>query len=106
VISLAGVLMLAPFAAWQSPAGRAQAAGRACVTARPGDCLPVGVHTAGKQPRLHECISYCLFVRAEHGSLDPAARWLSVALYHGVGVATILGGVRLATRPTRAPDVK
>jgi len=30
----------------------------------------------------------------------------SVALYHGVGVATILGGVLLATRATPAPDVK
>ena len=47
------------------------------------DRLPVGVHAAGKQPRLHERIGYRLFIRAEGRASDPAAGRLSVTLNHG-----------------------
>ena len=112
VISLSGVLMLAPFAAWQA----LQAApGRPTAAAALGVlymglaasviafiCWNRGVAVVGANAAgftIHLLPAFCTVL---------AILFLgeSVALYHGVGVATILAGVLLATRATPAPDVK
>jgi len=112
VISLAGVLMLAPFAALQAlqaaprPPTVAEALGvvymglAASVIAF--ICWNRGVAVVGAN-----AAGFTIHLLPAFGTLL-AILFLdeSFALYHGVGVATILGGVLLATGATRAPDVK
>jgi drug/metabolite transporter (DMT)-like permease len=112
VISLAGVLMLAPFVALQA----LQAAPRLPTAAEALGVLYMGLAASviaficwnrGVAVVGANAAGFTIHLLPAFGTLL-AILFLgeSFALYHGVGVATILGGVLLATGATRAADVK